>query len=382
MNNKILFVDDDAQLLASMRRALHGLFLVETALGGAEGLLKMTSNGPYAVVVADMQMPDMSGLEFLCKVQTQAPQTVRMMLTGNSDSKTAVRAVNDGRVFHFLNKPCLPEVLVPAIDAGLAQYRLQEAERQLLEDTLGGAVKVLTEILSLADPTTFDRSQKLRDYVRDFSRSIDSTPSWELELAAMLSQIGRITVPPAVLEKMRNRITLTGPEKDVANRVPEFGANLIANIPRLENVANLVRYHNKNFDGSGSPADTLAGEEIPIGARILNVLNALIEAETASVSRPAAFQRMMDQAGHFDHKVVAAVSRWCDVALIEPARGKPLTLRVQDLMSGQVLAQDLRTTEGLLIVAANTKLSGMLLVKILNFERLNSISKTLLVYPE
>jgi len=94
-----------------------------------------------------------------------------MMLTGNSDSKTAMDAVNDGRVFRFLTKPCPPPTLAPSLEAGLEQYRLLRAERELLENTLGGAVKVLTEILSLTDPATFDRSQKLKEYVRDFTPS-------------------------------------------------------------------------------------------------------------------------------------------------------------------------------------------------------------------
>jgi response regulator RpfG family c-di-GMP phosphodiesterase len=381
---KILFVDDDANLLDAIQRSLRKQFPIETAVGGAEGLRKIVNEGPFALIVADMQMPGMSGLEFLRRVQMEAPNAVRMMLTGNSDLKTAVDAVNDGRVFRFLNKPCPPPVLVPAIEAGLEQYRLERAEHDLLENTLGGAVKVLGEILSLADPATFDRSRKLKEYVHDFTASAQIVQAWELEIAAMLSQIGRVTVPPDVLQKLRDGITLLGPELDIVNQVPEIGARLLENIPRLENVAAIVRYQEKRFDGSGFPTDALAGDDIPIGARILKVLGDLIDYEARGVSRPAAFQRMQERVGWYDLKVLASVSLWCDVAIGAAAGGsdEARSMAIEDLRIGHILAQDLRTPDGLLIMAANTRFTSMLLVKLRNFRTLYSIDDSLLVRVE
>src|SRR5690349_21597612 len=136
MTAKILFVDDDGSLLAGVQRALRNEFRIETAIGGEAGLDAIQRDGPYAVVVADMQMPGMSGLEFLKRLQTVSPDSVRLMLTGNTGQKTAADAVNDGRVFRFLTKPCPPTIMVPALEAALAQYRLVTAERDLLERTL------------------------------------------------------------------------------------------------------------------------------------------------------------------------------------------------------------------------------------------------------
>lgn len=380
MTAKILFVDDDANLLDAIQRALRKQFSIETALGGAEGLRKLAQDGSYAVVVADMQMPEMSGLEFLRNVQTAAPNAVRMMLTGNSDLKTAMDAVNDGRVFRFLTKPCPPPVLAPALEAGLQQYWLLRNEQELLANTLGGAVKVLTEILALHDPVTFGRSQKLKDYVQQFTLSIHGNVSWEMELAAMLSQIGRVTLPPAVLEKMRDGISLNGREADIASQVPEFGARLLENIPRLQNVADLVRYQGKRFDGSGFPADSLAGTDIPIGARMLKFLGDLVELEASSDSRPVAFQRMQERIGWYDPEVLAAVSRWCDISLGMPTESsQPQAIRADELRIGQVLAQDLCTPGGLMILATNTRLTAMLLAKLRNFFTLTTIDPSLLV---
>ncbi len=141
MTDKILLVDDDANLLAATRRQLRKKFELETARSGADGLHALNTNGPFAVVISDMQMPEMNGLEFLKQVKTSAPDTVRMMLTAIVDQNTAVEAVNEGNLFRFLNKPCSSESLSRAIEAGLQQYHLIRAERDLLERTLAGSVK-------------------------------------------------------------------------------------------------------------------------------------------------------------------------------------------------------------------------------------------------
>ncbi|HEX2100040.1 MAG TPA: response regulator, partial [Candidatus Synoicihabitans sp.] len=141
MTSRVLFVDDDPNLLAAFQRNLRKQFQFDTALGAQEALALLERPEPYAVVLADMRMPGMDGVELLERVKQRAPETVRMMLTGNADQQTAVDAVNRGEVFRFLNKPCPPEVLVPALEAAIKHYQLQRLERELLEGTLAGSVK-------------------------------------------------------------------------------------------------------------------------------------------------------------------------------------------------------------------------------------------------
>ena len=149
---KILCVDDESNVLQGIKRQLRKQFHIDVAEGGQKGLEAITGNGPYAVVVSDMRMPGMDGAEFLAKVKRCAPQTVRMMLTGNSDQQTAIEAVNKGSIFRFLNKPCSTEDLVAAISDGIEQYRLITVEKEVLEQTLGGSIKILSNVLALASP--------------------------------------------------------------------------------------------------------------------------------------------------------------------------------------------------------------------------------------
>jgi len=384
MTTKILFVDDDANLLAGIQRGLRKQFSIDTATGGVAALKQLAEQGPYAIVVADMQMPQMDGLEFLKKAQLVVPDAVRLMLTGNADQKTAVDAVNDGHVFRFLTKPCPPSALTPALEAALKQYRLVRAERDLLENTLGGAVNVLSEILSLMDPATFERSQRQKEYVRAFVQSSSFGTSWELELAAMLSQIGRVTIPATILSKERAGLSLSGPEKDVLTYVPEVSARLVEKIPRLENVANIIRFQQKHFDGEGFPFTSGTGEDIPIGARILKVLSDLITLESKGLSKSAAFQQMQQTVGWYDPNVLASASRCFDVWIGSPTDTRPSAqpVRIEALRSGHILAQDINSKDGTLIVSAETRLSSTMVEKLRNFRILKSIDDAILVYAD
>ncbi|HKF01219.1 MAG TPA: response regulator [Candidatus Sulfotelmatobacter sp.] len=158
MPELILLVDDDRQILDGYRRSLRGEFLMDTVLSGQEALNLIESKGPYAVVISDMRMPGMDGIEFLRRVKSTAPDTVRIMLTGNADTETAIEAINEGSIFRFLIKPCSKEIIARTITAALVQHRLITAEKQLLEQTLSGCLQVLSEVLSLVNPAAFSRA--------------------------------------------------------------------------------------------------------------------------------------------------------------------------------------------------------------------------------
>jgi FixJ family two-component response regulator/GGDEF domain-containing protein len=134
VKEKILCVDDEASALEGYQRILHRQFEVSTAVSGAQALAILLRRGPFAVVISDMRMPGMNGAEFLAQVREKAPESVRMLLTGYSDMKAAMDAVNKGRIFQFLSKPCERDVLVAAIGAGVEQYRSQLAEKELVKN--------------------------------------------------------------------------------------------------------------------------------------------------------------------------------------------------------------------------------------------------------
>ena len=138
MNEKVLLVDDDPEVLSALSRHLRRRFDIRVATGGAEALEMAESQGPFAVVLCDMSMPEIDGIEVLGTLRERAPDTVRMMLTGNIDQQTAVAAVNRAQVFRFFNKPFSANEIAIGVQQALRHYRLVLAERELLEETLMG----------------------------------------------------------------------------------------------------------------------------------------------------------------------------------------------------------------------------------------------------
>ena len=133
MNQKILFVDHEPAALNCYRQMLESKFTISTAGSGEEGLVSLRDHGPFAVVISDMQMTGMDGVQFLKRVRQVAPGTIRLLLTGSLDLNGAVNAVNEGCVFRLLIKPCEDSLLTEAITKALDCYRERKEERVRIE---------------------------------------------------------------------------------------------------------------------------------------------------------------------------------------------------------------------------------------------------------
>jgi len=237
MSEKILLVDDDRYILDGYRRSLRSEFSMETAQSGQEALGLLEDKTAYAVVISDMRMPGMDGIELLKRVKKASPDTVRIMLTGNADVQTAIEAINEGSIFRFLIKPCSKETMARTITAALVQYRLVIAEKQLLEQTLSGCLQVLTEVLSLVNPAAFSRAERARRYIHHVVTAMQLGNPWQYEVAAMLSQLGCVTLPPETVDAIYRGDTLTPSEQSQYDEHPTVASGLISKIPRLEPIS-------------------------------------------------------------------------------------------------------------------------------------------------
>ena len=245
MAEKILLVDDEPNVLDGYRRTLGREFNLEMAVGAQAALAQVTENGPYAVVVSDMRMPGIDGVQLLSRIKTVSPDTIRVMLTGHADMETAVNAINEGSIFRFLNKPASKEVMAKTLTAALVQYRLVTAEKQLLEQTLGGALQVLTEVLSLVNPAAFSRAARTRRYIHHLVTSMKLGNPWQYEVAAMLSQLGCVTLAPETIDAVYKGETLTPEEQAQYDGHPDVAYQLLSKIPRLEPIAWMIRHQNR-----------------------------------------------------------------------------------------------------------------------------------------
>jgi response regulator RpfG family c-di-GMP phosphodiesterase len=360
------------------KRQFRKHFEIDTAQGGDKALRFLDDRGPYAVVVSDMRMPDMNGIELLKRIKAKSPDTVRIMLTGNNDQQTAIDAINDGNIFRFLSKPCPPKTLAVALIAGLEQYRLITAERELLEKTLKSIIRVLTDILSLVNPEAFGRTTRLKRLMHDLALAMALPQVWSLESAALLSQVGAVLMPQGVLQKLYSNTALSQEERQIVDMQPSVASNLIAKIPRMEEIAEIIQYQEKNFDGSGIPIDDVSGEKIPVGARLLKAILDFDTWESSGMSPAQSLVRMNKEAHRYDPEVFVALQRIKSVG----TSTQVCDVKVKQLTDGMFLAEDARTKTGLLVVARGQETSSSVREFLINFHRSGILIEPLRIVME
>ncbi len=253
--SRVVCVDDEPQVLSGLSLHLRRRYEVETATSGAAALELLARQPPAAVVISDMRMPGMNGAEFLAKASATFPHTTRILLTGHADADAAIAAVNKGAVFRFLVKPCPPPELLSAVDAAAELHRVTLAEQTLLEQTLHGSIKMLTEVMSLTNPVAFGRAQRIKQHVTALADKLEQAERWQVEVAAMLSQLATLTLPPETLEKVYYGASLSADEQAMLERSPDVTEQLLSHIPRLEAVREILATYGRPYKKPERPAE-------------------------------------------------------------------------------------------------------------------------------
>jgi response regulator RpfG family c-di-GMP phosphodiesterase len=357
MLNRVLFVDDEPNVLDAIERQLHKYFEIETAQGPEAGLQAIAENGPFAAVVSDLRMPGMDGIEFLGQVKQMAPDTVRVMLSGQADLDAALAALNQRGVFQFLTKPCPSELLQRTLEAALEHYRLITSERELLEQTLRGSIAVLSDILSLANPMAFSRAQRIRHYVKQMAVELELPDQWELELAAMLSQIGCVSVPQEILEKLRLGARLTEQEAEMLESQSTVGHDLLAQIPRLEAVARMVAGQHAPWSARGGSHD-----KIKVGAHLLKIA---LDFDDAIVRGDELHEVLSRMEYHPDYKesFVVALRR----VHVDQKDAQIRGVTVTQMRTGMIIHADVKSKNGLLLLAEGQEVTASAIFRLHNF---------------
>lgn len=357
----ILCVDDERNVVESMQLNLRQRFDVRTALSGAEGLEALAKEEDVWVVLSDMRMPEMDGAAFLAEVRRRAPDTVRMLLTGFSDIEAAVRAVNEGQIFRFLTKPCPPDQLLAALGAGVEQHRLITAERVLLQRTLVGSAKALIEVLALTNPMALGRAVRIRDRARKLVKQLELEKQWHVELAAMLSQLAAASLPDDTVRRLYDGEQLSAVERKKLSDSMAAMRSILANIPRLEPVTDVLGELEgmvQAYTGAG-----MSGR-ISVDARLLQAVIDLDALEAQGRSLRQSFE-MLEQRGDLYGKEVVAALR---VVASDPAAASVVIVESKRLKEGMVLAEDLKTASGVLILPRGFEINASTLEHILNFQ--------------
>lgn len=365
-------MDDEQNILDALERGLCDYFDITTALSGFEGLALLREDD-YQVVVSDMRMPEMDGAEFLKQVRESQPFVTRILLTGQAELESAMKAINEGHVFRFLLKPCDSEVLAEHIKEGAKLCRLKRAEKDLLENTLKGAVKVLADILHVAKPEAFRTSYFTRRLVMHIAREHNLPGRWEYDIAAMLCQLGAVSLPDETLKRAFKATELEPDDELMLQSVPSQGSRLIERIPRLERIARMI----ESQCASDADIESLEGR-VKTGARLLRIATWIEHTKLHKNISTAEAIKAAER--HFmnidDLHLIAALRNY------EPVQdSKTLSeINVNEAKVGMVLAEDVYATNGHIVLSQGQILKGFLLDRLYNFSRGTGIKEPIKVY--
>lgn len=291
----ILFVDDEENILKAIKRALieeeYGCFFAKSAKVGIE----IINNNSIDIVVSDMRMPGIDGLEFLKMVQEISPDIVKIILSGQADVDKLIEVINSIDIFSFMLKPWdVDKALKPTIKKAVAQseliksnkalsHKLEEKLKELeikhfrlqkitasLEDS-NSIIMTIANAVEAKDSVTNGHVNRVAYFAQKIGERLALSDE-EIELlrkGAMLHDIGKIGIPDSILNKPG---PLSKEEFDIMKTHTTIGENIIKSLKSFDNIKSMVRHHHEKLDGSGYP-DGLKGEQIDIYTRIVAIVD-------------------------------------------------------------------------------------------------------------
>ncbi|WP_410831911.1 HD domain-containing phosphohydrolase [Paraburkholderia sp. SIMBA_030] len=423
----VLLVDDEPGILSALRRLLRTpRYEVLTAESGASALDVLAST-KVDLIISDMRMPHMSGAEFLARAQALYPDTMRILLTGYSEIDSVVRAINEGGVYRYLNKPWDDQDLLLTIAQALEQARLRnetarltaltqkqndelrdfnarletqvlsrteevrqtvmflEDAQQDLKKNFTTMVQVCASMIELRCGVLGGQSMRIGEVARHLALALGMSglQAQEVFFAGLLHGIGKLSLPDELLHKSLDR--LSAEESQLFYQHPLRAQMVLTPVGQLDQVTYIIRHQYERFNGRGTP-DGLAGDDIPLGSRILSVARDFEGLRRGGlVKQPVTTEQavalLKSQAGiRYDLRII---DRFLTL-MKDPSAlglGTPVSqISGSQLAEGMRLADDLRTSRGVLLMTKDSVMSAHQVEQVRRFEAQENAPFAILVH--
>lgn len=360
---RILCVDDEEFILEGLESNLRKSFQITTAKSGQDALDLMNQEEAFPVIISDMRMPGMNGAQFLKRARQVSPDSIRILLTGHADLDAAVSVVNEGKIFRYLTKPCPVKEIRDILEQALAQYQKKKAQRDVLTQTLKGGVQVLTEVLGLINPASFSRGTRIQRLVQDLATHLDLSDIWEFEVAAMLSQLGCVTLPPDTIDKVSSGHDLDAEEQDLFQSHPALTRDLLKGIPRLESIAEMIALQMEDFSREEISEDIRLEDRTVLGGQLLRVAIDFDQALTRHGDRQQAESHLRLNAYAYDPRLLQGLTQ---LELKEPPRVERY-VQLSELETGMVFEAPVLSKAGVPLVSAGSEINFTVLERLKRF---------------
>ena len=413
--HKILFVDDDSNVINSLRKvfSLEPYDILFTT--NPREAIALTRREKPSVVICDMRMPDLSGVDVLQAISEFAPHVGKIILTGHADLNSSIDAINLGQVDRFLSKPCKDDTLRHAVaelievfqirleteqmNQSLAEkvYELENFQQELITrvdermDEIKqvnslldqsrkdiklqylSAIRVFCNFLDLRSPALAAHSRRVADLSRILAQQLglDESEVQEIYIAALLHDIGKLGLPDRTL--FTPFASLDGEAQASLLKHPVRAQTVFLSLPDMGEVSTIIRHHHERYDGQGFP-DGLIGASIHIGARILAVAEDYDELQQGwladqKLSAKDAARFVSNASGRrYDPEVIRALPSALEEYGSTPLEHEQM-VSAKTLKIGAVLTRDFTGPDGYLWGAKDQVVNGRMITKFRDGEK-------------
>ncbi len=372
-NRKVLYVDDETHLLSSFtslmwREQLQIHTLSDSSL--IESVLDR--EGPFAVVISDQRMPGLDGVTTLNRVKERHPDTIRIMLTGYADFEDTRRAINEAGISRYINKPWDDDALKRIVHESILQYNLQAENKhltsqlaaqnkilqELLEGTVAQSVRLLTHLISYINPSASNQTERVRKLGKAalaLINDISVEERWAITRALDLFNLG-IALLPSWIQVTLNKEGLHSLERFPAARAHNLvAAELLKNIPRFEEVARIIKYQNKDFNGAGEPVtEIITGKNLPLGSRLLHILIDLDNQSTEHFKGKEVLQSMLHYPKKYDVELIRLMLEGPSPQQTE----NEIQVTIPELQEGMIVLEDIVADNRQILLRANSVITA------------------------
>jgi len=404
MRPKILLVDDEQSILDSLYRFCRQRKWDALRADSGQKGLELLNTEKVDVIVSDMRMPNMDGAEFLAKAKAASPNSVRILLTGYADMEAVISAVNQAKIYNYLNKPWDDNMLESVVNSAL-DFKSKEDERlrlvtevaeknkelamlnvsledkvkirtkelQLAVDSVQAsnkritknfhnALSLITGIIEMQDRGITNYTEMIANASVDIAKALELKPIEieQIRIAALLHNIGKFSLPELLRKAPMD--TFSKADLEVFHLHPIHAEVILSGMTGLKTIAKIVRSHQEYLNGRGYP-DKLKGDDIPLGSKIICVASDFQKLESnrllKKISDPEhALEYIKKMSGrNYDARIVDLFEKYYNVHL-QNYRSHLAPLSLHELKDGMVLAENLVSDTGLAMLTKNTVITA------------------------
>ncbi|HEX7557366.1 MAG TPA: HD domain-containing phosphohydrolase, partial [Leptolinea sp.] len=257
------------------------------------------------------------------------------------------------QIFRFLAKPCSGELFVQSLEAGLRQYQLITAEKELLEITLKESIGLLTEVLAIVNTKAYGRSLRIQQLVVHIVKELKIKDGWQYEMAAALSQLGWIIFPQSMLEKISIGEPLSASEAVVFSKHPFTTAKLLAKIPRLELISRMIEGQGRSMDDLCLDPAFPDNYPVDLGSHILKICIDYDQLMLEGFLHDQILATLKSKQNTYNQEILNALGSLHSFQTL-PEKGSIENVTLEDLEVGMLLVEPIKDINGTIQIKENT----------------------------